>query len=247
MNSYIELANYYDIMMDDVHYEKWVEYLLTIFEQKGIKPKNILDCACGTGNITIPLSQKGFKLFGVDMSMEMLAIAENKARMSRQKINFFNQDMTKLQINESFDCILCMCDGVNYLIEDEQLQSFLSQVNYHLKENGIFIFDISSYNKLCHILGNQFYYEEKNNIYYIWDNTFDEKSNTVEMDITFFAPQGSLYKKFEENHIQKAYTIEYLMNTLEKQGFMNIQAYEALTFEKPNEQSERIFFVANKK
>jgi hypothetical protein len=67
------------------------------------------------------------------------------------------------------------------------------------------------------------------------------------MDLIFFIPQGSLYRKFEEHHVQKAHKSEKLINLLEKAGFEEIRVFEEFTFDKPTEDSERIFFAAMKK
>ena len=88
MSSYNEFALYYDMLMEDVDYNRWSEYVLEIAECFDIRPNRILDTACGTGNITIPLAQKGFKMWGLDLSWDMLSIAENKARKLKQKITF---------------------------------------------------------------------------------------------------------------------------------------------------------------
>lgn len=246
MNSYNEFALYYDLLMEDVDYERWSEYVLEIAEHFGIQPNKILDTACGTGSITIPLAQKGYKMWGLDLSGDMLSIAESKARASKQKIKFVNQDMQNIDINESFDCVLSMCDGVNYIIENEGLRRFFRSVLKRLKENGIFIFDISSYNKLRYVLGDNSFYNEKNNIHYMWNNNFNEEDDTIQMDLVFFVPEGSLYRKFEEHHIQKAYKYKNLLNMLTEAGFSKVKAFDAFSFNEPCENSERVFLAAMK-
>ena len=41
--------------------------------------KNILELACGTGNLTIPLTKKNYDIAGIDISEEMLSAAREKA------------------------------------------------------------------------------------------------------------------------------------------------------------------------
>lgn len=246
MCSYNELALYYDILMEDVDYKRWSEFVLEIAEYFSIKPHMILDTACGTGNITIPLAQKGFKMWGIDLSKDMLSIAENKARKLKQKITFLNQDMQNIIINERFDCILSMCDGVNYITDRKGLTGFFNSAYKLLNEKGILIFDISSYGKLRYILGNNSFYNEKYNIHYIWNNNYNEEDDTVDMDLVFFVPEGSLYRKFEEHHIQKAYKNDELEKLLAETGFSRIEAFEAFNLNKPDENSERVFFAAVK-
>lgn len=246
MDSYNDLAAYYDILMSDVNYDEWVEYITKIFNTYSVNPKSILDTACGTGNISIPLAEKGYEVWGVDISEDMLTIAENKARNKKLKNRFVCQDITKLDINRKFDCVLCMCDGVNYILDEIELKRFLEGIHDVLNKDGIAVFDISSYFKLYNILGNNIIYEQKDNIYYIWDNMFDDTKNTVEMNITFFVPQGKLFEKFEEIHIQRAYKHNEVMSLIKNCGFELLGMFDEFSFDLPKEDSERIFFIIKK-
>lgn len=246
MSSYNEFAEFYDLFMEDVDYNAWCRYLEEIFDLYGIKPKKILDTACGTGNITVPMSLKGYEMWGLDLSADMLTIAESKARALKQKIKFLNQDMAEMNLSGKYDAVLCMCDGVNYIYNEKDLKKYFNAVYKNLSKSGIFIFDISSYYKIKFILGNNTFHEEKNNKHYIWDNNFDEVSETVEMELIFFVPQEDLYRKFEENHVQKAYKNEYLTELLKKAGFEQIKVFADFSLKKPDNNSERIFFTAIK-
>ncbi len=246
MHSYNELASYYDILMDDVDYEAWTCYIVELFNKYGQSPKLLLEAACGTGNITIPLAERGYEVYGLDISDEMLTIAERKTREKKLDIKYIKQDLANIEINKCFDAILCTCDGINYITEVSDVRSFFKKSYKLLKEDGLLIFDISSYYKLRNILGNNTLFQEKNNIYYIWDNIFNEDDSTVEMNIVFFAPHQGFFKKFEEYHIQMAYSEELLIKLLEDAGFKNIHTYSEFSMEKPKKKSERIFFSAQK-
>ena len=244
--NYNEFAKVYDLFMEDVDYKSWCRYIESIFEIYRIKPKKILDTACGTGNITIPMSLSGYEMWGIDLSAEMLSIAENKARASKQKIKFLNLNMIHMDFGEKFEAVLCMCDGVNYIHCKEDLESYFKAVNKSLRENGVFIFDISSYYKLRFVLGSNTFYDVKNNSHYIWNNNFDEIYETAEMDLVFFLPEGEMYRKYEEHHVQKAHKEEHISKILEGSGFDDIKAYKGFTFKEPDQNCERIFFAARK-
>lgn len=244
MESYNEFAEVYDLFMEDVDYSSWCCYIEDIFKLYGVKPVKILDTACGTGNITIPMSAAGYAMSGLDLSASMLALAESKARAARQKIMFLNQDMSIMKLHEKYQAVLCMCDGVNYIVEADRLESFFGCVYNSLDKKGVFIFDISSYSKLSGILGCNTFHEEKNNKHYIWNNNFDEESDTIEMELIFFIPQGELYRKFTEQHIQKAYHWQYLAGLLRAAGFEQIRVFGDFSLSEPEPDSERIFFAA---
>lgn len=246
MESYFYLAEYYDMLMEDVNYNEWCRFIQDIFGQYGLSPKDILDTACGTGNITIPMSKQGYSLWGVDLSEEMLTVAENKARKNKQNIKFIKQNMAGLALNRCFDAVLCMCDGVNYIIEEEELEQYFKTVFQLLQNKGVFIFDISSSYKLSVTLGNNSLFQEKEDFCYVWENSFFEEDNLLEMRLNFFIPTDGLYRRVEEYHTQKAYSIEYLLEKLNAAGFQNIQVFDDLMMTKPNEKTQRVFFAAQK-
>lgn len=246
MSQYDEFSNIYDVLMDEVDYEGWTKFIIEIFQKSDVTPKNILDAACGTGNISIPLSKAGYNVCGIDISENMLSIAENKARTHRQNIKFIKQDIRDLKLTNTFDAIICACDGINYILKDKDLNKTFHGIYKVLRDDGIFIFDISSYYKLEHILNNNTIYEEKHNICYCWENEFDKNTSIITMRLNFFVPEGKLYYRFEEVHQQKAYKSGVIIEKLHECGFFSIKTYDGFTFKEPGVQSERIFFVARK-
>ena len=103
---YDEFANIYD-RLQNIDYTSFVDYYEKIFESYSLKPELVLDLACGTGNVTIPLAERGYDMIGVDMSEEMLNIAADKAREKNLDILFLNQDMTDFELYGTVDAILC--------------------------------------------------------------------------------------------------------------------------------------------
>ncbi|ABW19543.1 class I SAM-dependent DNA methyltransferase [Alkaliphilus oremlandii] len=238
-------AYIYDRLMEDVDYGAWANYVEELMTNDNRKPKKILELACGTGNITIPLANKGYRLTGVDISEDMLMVAKNKAIDSNQNVLFIQQDMVELEFDEKFDCVLAMCDGINYITEEIDLDKVFHNVYEVLEKDGLFIFDISSYYKLKHILGDNTFGENLEDLCYLWENYFNEDERIIEMNLTFFIQEGSLYRKEEEYHIQRAYEIDEIMNLLNR-NFKEIRVLDGFSLDAPKNNSERVFFIAKK-
>ena len=68
MDAYTTFAQVYDLFMDNVPYEEWSEYLLSVLKEYGIRSGVICDLGCGTGKMTRLLAQSENEMIGVDMS-----------------------------------------------------------------------------------------------------------------------------------------------------------------------------------
>lgn len=246
IDQYGGFAYIYDRLMDEVDYVKWADYIEKIIIQENKKTNKILELACGTGNITVPIAKKGYDITGLDISEDMLMVAKDKALKNNMNIFFIQQDMVDLQLENKFDCVLSMCDGINYIVNENDLMEVFQKVYNYLECDGVFIFDISSYYKIKNVLGNNTFGENLDDLCYLWQNYFDEENNTIEMELTFFIQEGQYYKKEEEYHIQRAYKVEEIRYMLEKANFNTIKVYGEFNFNKPKSDSERIFFIAKK-
>lgn len=243
MDSYREFANLYDRLMDDFDYKKWYGYIEDIFK-KYDKPKNILEMACGTGNITYYLGCAGYELTAFDLSEDMLSIAYNKL-IDLDNVKLLQQDMIDFKIDEKFDSIIATCDSINYITETRDLLTTFENVYSHLKEGGLFIFDINSYYKLKNIIGNNIFVEDRDDVFYAWQNYYDEKTDVCEFYLTFFeSKDGVSYSRIDEVHLERAYKLEEIRELLRKAGFKNVDSYDGFTFNSVNEKSERINFIA---
>lgn len=243
---YGEFAHYYDELMNDVDYKDWYCYIESILKKFNKDPKEILEMACGTGNFTYYLCKKGYKVTCFDVSSEMLSVAYNKLSKFK-RIDILRQDMRNFNINKKFDVILSLCDSINYITNDDELLKTFKNVNKHLENDGIFIFDINSYYKLSEIIGDNIFVEDRNEIFYIWQNEFDKKNKLANFYLTFFIKtEQENYIRFDENHIERAYSIDEIKYLLKKANFKETFCYCDFTVSEPKKDSERIHFIALK-
>ena len=243
MNSYTDFAYIYDrLMKKDVDYEKWADYIENIFARYDKNPSLVCDLACGTGNITVPLARRGYDMTGIDVSEDMLNIAREKA--ADNDILFLNQNIASLDLYGTMDAFTCMIDGVNYIISPKALLDMLTKIKTcFLEPDGLFIFDISTRHKLQNVIGSNTFIHSDHEVFYAWQNRYIEKKNLSDMMLTFFVKSGKSYRRFEERHLQRAYTEDEIRKIAKRAGFESVDAYDELTFDSPKPDSERIVFV----
>ncbi len=243
---YGEFAKIYD-KLQDIDYNSFVGYYEQIFKRLGLSPKLILDLACGTGNITLPMSQKGYDMIGVDLSEEMLGIAAEKAREASLDILFLNQDMTELELYGTVDATVCALDGINYLTLDGELDEVLALIKNYLNPDGVFIFDINTEYKLKNVLGNNTFVYDEEDTYCIWSNSYDPDDRICGFNLDFFTKTDTgLYRRFEEYQEERAYSLEEIKSAISRTGLTLSGCFDDRTFDEPTETSERIFFVVKK-
>ncbi len=143
------MKNKFDVLeyLDGRHYDKKIE------SRKGLEDvpfylKNaveygepILELACGTGRVTIPIAKEGLSVTGLDLLDTMLTQAKKKSKESGVKIDWIKADMTDFNLNKKFNLILMPGCAFNWLLELESVEKCLTCVKEHLKPNSVFIFD----------------------------------------------------------------------------------------------------------
>lgn len=245
MNMYNRFAYLYDKLMEDFDYENWFKYIQDIFKKYEKDPGKILEMACGTGNLSYYLGKEGYKLTCFDISEEMLSLAYNKL-LDFPNVRVFRQNMVDFRLGEKFDSVISVCDSINYILEDKDLYNTFKNVWNHLEEGGIFIFDINSYYKLEEFIGSNIFIEDRDNIFYIWENYFNKEEEIANFHLTFFVKEDEVYTRFNEEHRQRAYRIDRLVKVLEEVGFSQLDYFKGFTFTRPETKTKRINFVAIK-
>ena len=153
--------------------------------------------------------------------------------------------MRELSLNHKFDVITCVLDSTNYLIEDGDLEKYFTGVYEHLKDGGLFIFDINSFYKLTNILGNNIYTYSSEDVFYTWENTIED--NVVNMFLTFFVKEkNELYERFEEEHFERAYEESEIEEVLNQVGFTLLGKFDGYNIDEVQQESERILYVVGK-
>ncbi len=246
MSIYSEFASVYDMMQYDVDYAFWIEGIIEIAKSHNAGAKSMLELACGTGTLAIGLAKKGFLTEGIDISEDMLTIAQTKAYENGAKVRFYNQDMIHFNTKKKYDVIFCMCDGMNYVIDDADMKKVFSNIMDHLSPGGILIFDLSSKYKLSEIIGNHTFAETFENEAYIWENEYETEQSLLRFSLTLFKDDGDGYVRHEENHVQRAYDIDEI-KALASTKFDTIRILDGDTFDVPHDKSNRLCFVMTPK
>ncbi|MHA1776905.1 MAG: hypothetical protein DRO88_01350 [Promethearchaeia archaeon] len=204
VNYYRKKAPLYDKDYEDKYWELYND--LTWHFLKPFLPKNkksrIMDIGCGTGKWTIKLAKMGYFIDCIDISPDMLHIAEEKAAKAEvmDQIEFKQGDIRDLSqwSTDSYDLVMALGDVISYALDD---QIAVQEMNRITAPGGFCVASVDS--KFVYIL---------NHIKY---NQFSVLKELERSSIT----------KFFKEHSLKTYTPEQLTALFQSCGFTNISLF----------------------
>lgn len=245
MDAYEALAASYDRLTNDVDYEAIVDFYEEILEREGLKPRTAVDLACGTGSVAAILAKKGLTVTAVDMSEEMLAMAQRKTAEMENPPRFVCQPLQKLYLPRGVDMAVCALDSLDYITDPAGCAEAIRRVYKVLNPGGIFLFDVNTPEKL-RAMDGQVFLDEDDDVYCVWRGEFDKSSNICSYGMDLFQRRGELWERSFEEHREYAYTREQLMGYLKAAGFTHIAVYGDRKLDAPGEGEQRIYFKARK-
>ncbi len=245
MSIYNSFADVYDIFMDNIPYDEWVEFIQKIWEKYELTPELVCEIGCGTGNITQRLANKGYDMLGIDLSEDMLMVARDKNYDNETNIMYLMQDMRKFELFGTVDCILSICDSLNYIKTEQDLLKVFKLVDNYLDPNGLFVFDLNTKHKFKNIYGSNTFTDINDRGAYIWENSYDEENSINEYNVTFFLKdeEEEIFYKYEEFHEERAYDVEVVKSLLVEAG-LKIEGVFGENFAEYSDELDRIYIVA---
>lgn len=141
MNEYDIIAPFYDI--EHTRFNEDLDMYRNFAELSG---GMLLELACGSGRVLLPLAHAGYHITGVDSSPNMLEIAGQRAQAEdlTSHITLVQQDITRLQLGHKFRMAFIALGSFAHLITHQQQQAALTATRSHLSKGGTFIIDISN-------------------------------------------------------------------------------------------------------
>lgn len=252
---YSRYAAVYDRIGQRVFGERIAEATLTWLRERGVEPRSIADLACGTGAATLILARTGATTIGVDRSPEMLVVAENMSKEADLSVQWIEQDLRDLSLPDRVDLATSFFDSINYLTDDDDLPRVFARVADALNTDGFFVFDLNTRRRLAEGWGNtSLIVADRDDLFGAYRSWFEPETGLSPLVLTFFVRQDddeSLWERFDEEHVERAFDLDGVHADLTQAGF---EVLEIRTFQDGSgmlggagtEASERVVFFARK-
>jgi len=242
---YKRFSEIYDSVMEGVPYGRWLRFIETVWARHDARPRTVLDLACGTGNMTLLLAERGYKAIGLDSSPFMLEKARAKALQRGLNVEFILADMRDFHLAAPVDSAICVFDSINYLTTPEDLSRTFRCVFHNLTAAGLFVFDMNTQHRLATIPKEVTLIEGPDYLL-IWRDLPDPPNCSWAVKLTGFLRVNDVWERFDERHMEKAYPCDSVRLWLEEAGFETIWLYDTLSFNPVHSGTTRAYFVAKK-
>lgn len=247
MAGYGDFSYYYDLLTENVNYEQRCDYICNLLAENGIGKGILLDLACGTGSLSVLLSQRGFDVIGTDASEDMLTKAQEKKYEAAPDAIFLCQKMEELDLFGTINAAVCTLDSINHLTDIKKVEEVFRRVSLFMEDGGIFIFDVNTPYKHRKILADSTFVYDLDEVYCVWQNSTDGNLlTTVSLDIFEYDEESDSYIRYGEEFSEKGYDLDLLKGLAEKYRFETLGIYEELTKEAVKDDTQRAVFVLKK-
>lgn len=140
MQNWYDLPVYYDVSFSHEMSEE-LAFLKAVINNycKSSRPE-LLEPACGTGRLLVPLARAGFDCTGFDLNEYALDYLRTKLKRNHIKANIYKSDMANFTATgRKFDAAFCTVDTFRHLLTEKQAEQHLYAVSKSLKKNGIYV------------------------------------------------------------------------------------------------------------
>ena len=246
--SYGIFSSVYDILTENVEYEKITNKICSLLSQNGIDGGLLLDLGCGTGTLSFLLENNGFDVIGVDASEDMLMVANEKKYEENSNIMFLCQKAEELDLFGTIDCAVSVLDTINHIDTIEKAKTAIEKVSLFMNMGGVFIFDMNTPYKHEKILSNNTFIYDMDEVYCAWQNSYNKDKATTSIDLDFFIKNedDECYERYSESFCEYAYEPQEIFKILEICGFEILNTYDDYSDNPVNAETQRITVVAKK-
>ena len=217
--AYGEFAYFYDEFNGEADYQALFRYVHGQLCEHGVQDGILVDLGCGTGDLTLMLSQAGYDVIGVDGSPEMLSVLREKADELgiHNRLLLLCQDITGMELYGTVRAAVSTFDTYNHIGPADQFEKAIRKAAYFMEKDGVFIFDLNTPYKHQKILAGETFDIEAEDAECHWTNHFDAAAGRV--DIAIDIDYHETGEHFKESFSEYSYPLDLVTSLLEKYGF----------------------------
>lgn len=217
--AYNEFAYFYDEFNSAADYDALFRYIHQELKDHGIQEGILADLGCGTGDLTLMLTQAGYDVIGIDRSEEMLSVLREKADelgLTGQLL-LLRQDLLELDLYGTIRAAVSTFDTFSHIGPLDRFEHAIRKAAYFMEKGGVFLFDLNTPYKHQHILAGQTFDIEAEDALCHWTNEYDETTGRIGISIQITYQDTG--EQFQESFYEYSYPLETVQALLKRYGF----------------------------
>ena len=241
---YKNLSKVYDNMMSYVPYQNWVSLIDYVKENYyNNREISIFELGGGTGTLGSILSYVGYDYIGSDITPSMCESAWEKG------LDFIATDCKKIAVNRSFDLVIFLFDGINYLKTLEEYTQTFKEVAKILDKDGFFLFDITTIFNSRMNFDDYMEADSYEDGAYIRHSFYDGDTRIQKNIFDIFAKKSGTkeYVRLEEEHVQHLFTVQEIVSAVPTDLFEVEATWNEFDPEPVKPTAERVHFFLKRK
>ena len=238
---YEGIAEAYDYILRHVDYEVWYQFIRSIMILFVKEPETVLELGCGTGKFGAKFSADNYKIFGIDISLNMLRVAKTRAFRS---FRILCADIRNFYLKGNFDFIFSVHDTMNYQLTTDEIRHVLRSTKRVMHDESIFMFDITTEHNINRFFDNKTSFYKTRGMSIEWSNSYDREKKHI---ISSFTIQYKDGRVFHEEHTQRIYRQDEIEKILSEEGFEILKICSDYTYNAPSDETIMINFIVKKK
>jgi SAM-dependent methyltransferase len=203
-------------------------------------PRTWLDLCCGAGTLLQMVCARGFDVVGLDSSPHQLG----QARVRAPRARLIRGDVRAYDLRRRFDVITCLFDSFNYLTDPRELISAVRTARRHLAPRGVLLFDVNTAAGFTERYRSTWAVESERQ-FAIIVSSYSPLRRIGRTRVTGFVRNGRLWRRYEEEHEQRAYELPELGALLRDAG-LTYHVYDGDRHGRVRKDSGRLLFVCRR-
>lgn len=228
-------SKYYDLLYRDKNYQEESRYVADILRNNDPSVKTILELGCGSGSHALFLCEDGFDVTGIDRSVDMVAAARKKNISGFKPVQ---GDISEFHIDQKFDACIALFHVISYLTGNQSLINCFKLTNAHLKNNGLFLFDVwyspAVYSQKPEIRIKRLE-DDKIMVTRIAEPVMHHQRNVVDVsfEVSVINKEDAFSETIKEKHPMRHFSIPEIELLANHTGFEVVHAEEFLSGKEP--------------
>ena len=244
--AYGVFADVYDAFNEDADYYVLHKAVKSRLKAHGVNDGIVVDLGCGTGDLTLLLAQDGYDMIGVDLSDEMLCILREKAEEQNvSNLLLLCQNLLDLDLYGTVRAAVSTFDTLNHIGPYADFCKAIQRAALFIEPNGLMLFDMNTPYKHEHVLENQVFELEAEDVYCTWSNQLDEKARLTQITIDLLYKDTGVRES--ESFQEYYYTMDEIRNACEAAGLKILEICDGERFGTLRNDSERYLITAIKR